>query len=239
MNLSNLKVLVIGASGDIGLAVCSEFAQRGAKVTGTFRSRANALADLGESVQSLFLDVTKPDSYPGLDNLLASGFVPDVFIYCAGVTRDMPLLGMEDSDWDQVMETNLRGAFRITRIVAKYMSMRRGGKIFLVSSVASSKGGRGQANYAASKAGLEAMGRSLAVELARKEILVNSIAPGVVESSMSAAVMERAKDHIIDRIALGRIGKPKEIAKFMVALSDPTLTWFTGQTFHIDGGFKL
>lgn len=237
-SLAGLNVLIVGASGDIGSAICAEFAERGSRVVGTFCSRGGALESQGGGVQAVRLDVTDSESWSDLEALLKSDFIPDVFVYCSGINRDMPLLGMEDEDWDRVMEVNLRGAFRITRLVARYMSFRRGGKIFLVSSVASSRGGRGQANYAASKAGLEAMGRSLSTELARKEILVNSISPGVVESTMSSGVMERAGKQVLDRITLGRLGKPVEIARFVAALSDPGLTWFTGQTFCIDGGFR-
>ncbi len=244
MMLSDQTVLIVGGSGDIGLALSEELLKKGAKVQATYRTNKSALGDLQskhrDDLKVFQLDVCDKEACEKFGySLEEQEIIPDILIYNAGVVEDVPVLGMADEQWDKVMDANLKGALNVIRSVVRFMSLSRGGKIFLVSSVAGAKGGRGQGNYAASKAGLEALGRTLAVELARKEILVNMIAPGVIESRMTEDVMARAKKKVLDNITLGRPGKPAEVARFISHLCSPEVTYFTGQTFYIDGGFKL
>lgn len=242
--LKDKTALVVGASGDIGLEICSEFLKNRALVVATYRCGGARLDSLSEKFGTALVpksldvrDAAAVDRFA--ESLEADGLVPDILIYNAGIVKDSPALGMEDSDWSEVIEINLTGAFRVARAVAKPMSLRKKGKIFFVSSVAGMKGGRGQANYAASKAGLEALARTLASELSRKNILVNSIAPGVIESRMSATLMESSSAEVLSKILLGRPGRPSEVARLIVHLSSDDVTYITGQTFNIDGGFKL
>ena len=242
--LENQKILVVGGSGDIGLALCRDLLEKGAKVHATYHSHPSGLESLrnefGGSLECHSLDVCDCTACEAFgDELEAANMIPEIFIYNAGVTADVPVLGMSDQQWNTVNDVNVKGALNVIRSVVKFMSLNRKGKIFFVSSVAASKGGRGQGNYAASKAALEALGRSLAVELARKDILVNMIAPGVIESSMTKEVMARANKTVLDQIILGRAGKPQEVASFISHLCSPEITYITGQTFTIDGGFKL
>lgn len=244
MMLDNEKVLVVGGSGDIGLALCRELLSKGASVQATWCTNPDGLQllskEYGDKLLLSQLDVRDSRACEAFgDELDSRGNIPGCFIYNAGVTEDVPILGMTDEQWDKVFDVNVKGALNVIRSVAKYMSLERRGKIFLVSSVAGRKGGRGQGNYAASKAALEALGRTLAVELARKDIMVNMIAPGVIESTMAEDVMARAKKEVLGNITLGRAGKPEEVARFVSHLCSPEITYITGQTFYIDGGFKL
>jgi 3-oxoacyl-[acyl-carrier protein] reductase len=242
--LKNEKVLVVGGSGDIGLALCRELLEKDATVEATWCTNPAGLENLknewGDKLIISKLDVrdTKACETFG-DELESKSTIPSCFIYNAGVMEDVPILGMTDEQWKKVLDINVTGALNVIRSVVKYMSLERKGKVFLVSSVAATKGGRGQGNYAASKAALEALGRSLAVELARKNIMVNMIAPGVIESAMTKDVMARAKEKVLDNITLGRAGKPEEVARFICHLCSSEITYITGQTFFIDGGFKL
>ena len=242
--LDGLTVLIVGGSGDLGLALCQKLLTKGAKVQATYRTNATALDGLksqwSDQLEVFQLDVCDSQSCIDFgDKLEELETIPNVLIYNAGIIEDMPILGMSDDGWKRVLDVNLNGALNVIRPVVKYMSFNRGSKIFLMSSVAGAKGGRGQGNYAASKAGLEALGRSLSVELARKEILVNMIAPGVIESKMTEDVLARAKKKVLDNITLGRPGKPEEVANFICHLCSPEITYITGQTFYVDGGFKL
>lgn len=264
-----MKILIIGGSGDIGRALCSELVTRSAQVLATCFRHPEAIRETVQSLSCQGSELTLQNmadngDLPG-DSSLDSGslsffsldtrdytlcenwasalsknnWIPDVLIYNSGVLRDKPLMAMEEEDWQFVMDTNLTGAVNVLRSFGKFMTLQRGGKILLMSSAAALKGGRGQANYAASKAGLEALGRSLAAELARKDILVNMIAPGPVESAMTTGVMGAAGNQVIDRILLRRLARPEEIASFTAHMCSPDITYITGQTFHIDGGFKL
>ena len=162
-----------------------------------------------------------------------------VLVNNAGVVRDNLLLAMEDAEWRDVMDTNLDGAFRMIRCVARQMVRARKGVIINISSVAASRPGRGQANYAASKGGIEAMTKALAVELSTKGIRVNAIAPGVIETEMSRDVREAAGDKILESVLLKRFGKPEDISAAVVFLASDFASYITGEVLHIDGGLKL
>jgi len=162
----------------------------------------------------------------------------DILVNNAGVTKDELLLSMTPEDWDIVIKTNLGGLFNCTKAVAKYMMVQKSGRIINISSVAGERGGRGQSNYAASKGGINAFTRSVAMELAPKKITVNAVAPGVVETEMSSTVIRRAKDIILDAVALKRLGQPEEIANVVAFLASDDASYITGEVIRVDGGFK-
>lgn len=242
--LNGQRILVIGGSGDLGRAFLGALLGHGALVDATCHRHPEALDPFAERFGGRFaaheLDVRDPEAAGDLADALAeSGRVPDTLVYNAGITRDRPVLGMEDADLSDLVEVNLAGAFRVCRAFAPHMRRRRSGKIFLVSSAAGARGGRGQANYAATKAGLEALARSLAIELADRGILVNALAPGLLESRMSREVIEASGAEARARIALGRAGRPEEVASLLAHLCSPDVGYITGQTIAVDGGFKL
>jgi 3-oxoacyl-[acyl-carrier protein] reductase len=162
----------------------------------------------------------------------------DILVNNAGVTRDELLISMEREDWDRVIATNLGGLFNCSKAVAKYMMMQKSGRIINMSSVAGERGGRGQSNYAASKGAVNAFTRSVAMELARKKVTVNAVAPGVVETEMSSEVIRRAQDIILNSVALKRLGQPEEIAKVVAFLASDDSSYITGEVIRVDGGFK-
>jgi 3-oxoacyl-[acyl-carrier protein] reductase len=163
----------------------------------------------------------------------------DLLVNNAGVIRDNPLTALQDDDVKTVMDTNVIGTFNMSRAVAPFMVSKRRGRIVNISSVAGEKGGRGQTNYAASKGAINAFTRSLAVELAPRNITVNAVAPGVIETEMSRTVRELAGDAVTSRILLKRIGQPEEIAHAVWFLASRYASYITGQVLHVDGGFKM
>lgn len=162
----------------------------------------------------------------------------DVLINNAGIVDDALILAMEDSAWNNVIQTNLGGMFNVTRAVARQMVRTRRGSIINISSVAASRPGRGQVNYAASKGGVEAATKALAVELAPRNIRVNCIAPGVIETDMSQEVRDAAGAKILESILLKRFGAPQDIANMAIFLASDLASYITGETIHIDGGLK-
>jgi 3-oxoacyl-[acyl-carrier protein] reductase len=240
--LKNKKVLLIGASGDLGQAMVKIYLAHNAEVHATYLTNKESLQQFQncDTFTKYSLDVCCEKSVEQLATILDQNqTIPDVLVYNAGIIADSPVLGLRDEDWQKVIDVNLLGAARTCRIMAPYMRRNRQGKIFLISSVAAEHGGRGQANYAASKAGLEALGRTLAVEMANRNVLVNMIAPGPIQSTMTQAVMEHASEQVLAEIALKRLGQAEEVAQLAAHLSTDKITWITGQTFKIDGGFKL
>jgi 3-oxoacyl-[acyl-carrier protein] reductase len=245
--LAGRSVLVTGGSRGIGRAIVELLAADGADVTFFFRDRADAAEEVvetaragGHLVTSDRVDVRdRPACTEAVERMVERCGGIDVLVNNAGITRDN-LLGMfDDGDVEAVLTTNVGGVFNVTRAVAPHMISRRRGKIINMSSVSGDKGGRGQTNYAASKGAVNAFTRSLAVELAPRNITVNAVAPGVIETEMSRAVREGAGDDVESRILLRRCGQPIEVAYAVWFLASRYADYITGEILHVDGGFKM
>jgi 3-oxoacyl-[acyl-carrier protein] reductase len=243
--LTGKVALVTGGSRGIGRAIVELLASAGMRVTFTYRENAAAAAevmalDQGGLISAEPLDVRDSAACSALvEKVVERHDQIDLLVNNAGVIRDNPLTILEDEDLRVVLETNVTGAFNLTRAVAPHMISRRTGKIVNISSVAGEKGGRGQTNYAASKGALNAFTRSLAVELAPRGITVNAVAPGVIDTEMSREVRERAPDEVLSRILLRRIGRPVDVANAVWFLASGLSDYITGQILHVDGGFKM
>lgn len=239
--------LVVGGSRGIGAAVCRRLAAEGARVWVGFHERRDAAEDVaaqiagaGGEATPIPIDVRDGASVQAAaDAVFEERRRIDVLVNSAGITRDGLMLAMEDEDWQAVVDTNAGGSFRVCRAVGRYMLVRRGGSIVLLSSVAGRKPGRGHVNYAASKGAVEAITRALAVELARKNVRVNAVAPGVIVTEMSARVREAAAETILGEILQGRFGEPDQVAAAVAFLASDDAAYITGHVLPVDGGFKM
>jgi len=246
MKLKDKVALVTGASRGLGKAIALQLAAEGARVTVNYMKNADQaegvvkeIISRGGNAAAMRADITSlPEVEKMVDSLYEQFGRIDILVNNAGVTKDELLLSMTPEDWDIVIKTNLGGLFNCTKAVAKYMMVQKSGRIINISSVAGERGGRGQSNYAASKGGINAFTRSVAMELAPKKITVNAVAPGVVETEMSSTVIRRAKDIILDAVALKRLGQPEEIANVVAFLASDDASYITGEVIRVDGGFK-
>lgn len=245
--LAGKKVLVTGGSRGIGRAIVELFAADGAEVAFFYRGDSAAgqevvaaAAAQGWAVEAEQVDVVDSAAVgAAVERLIERWGRIDVLVNNAGVIRDNLLGLLGDEDVRLVLETNVGGVFNVTRAVVPHMISKRAGKIVNLGSVSGEKGGRGQTNYAASKGAIIAFTRALAVELASRRITVNCVAPGVIETEMSAAVRELAGEEIKARILLRRFGQPREVAYAVWFLASRFADYVTGETLHVDGGFKM
>ena len=242
--LSGKRALVTGASGAIGGAIARAFAGQGATValSGTKRAALDALAgELGENARVTPCDLSDSAAVEKLvpEAEEALGGELDILVNNAGVTRDMLFARMSDEDWQTVLDVNLTAAFRLSRAVLRGMMRRRAGRIISISSVVAVVGNPGQANYSASKAGLMAMTRSLAAEIASRNVTVNCVAPGFTASAMTDVLNEKQKAMIMERVPARRLGAPAEIAGAVVYLASDEAAYVTGQTIHVNGGMAM
>jgi 3-oxoacyl-[acyl-carrier protein] reductase len=222
-------------------------AQAGANVIATYMSNEAAAQDFigslrskGLKVHGIKMDVRNSKQVDEALATMESEHGPvHVLINNAGIVKDDLILSMEDEAWSDVINTNLGGVFNVTRAVARQMLRARSGNIINISSVAASRPGRGQVNYAASKGGVEAVTKALAVELAPRNVRVNCIAPGVITTDMSKDVRDAAGDKILESVLLKRFGNPEDIANMAVFMASDMSSYITGEVIHIDGGLKL
>ncbi|MDD2715526.1 MAG: 3-oxoacyl-ACP reductase FabG [Candidatus Wallbacteria bacterium] len=247
MKLIDKIALVTGGGRGIGLAIARELAAQGADVAIAYLKeddQAEAACELirecGRRALKIRCDIRKEeDCGKAAEEVFQAFGKIDILVNNAGITREYSFVGMSSKEWQDVLDTNLTGTFNMSRAAAKFMVIQKSGKIINLSSVLAQKGGRGQANYIASKGGIESLTRALAVELAVKNITVNAVAPGVVETEMSREVLARNKEKIMEKILLKRLGSPEEVAKLVAFLSGPDSDYITGQVISIDGGFGI
>ncbi|HEX4584854.1 MAG TPA: 3-oxoacyl-ACP reductase FabG [Burkholderiaceae bacterium] len=238
--------LVTGASRGIGRAVLVHLARAGACVVGSATTQAGAdaiaaqIAELGGRGSGVLLNVRQVEQVDSvIESVVKSHGKLSILVNNAGVTSDMLAMRMRDDQWDQVIDTNLTGAFRVSRSVIRGMMKARHGRIINISSVVGASGNAGQANYAAAKAGLEGMTRALARELGSRGITVNCVAPGFIDTDMTRALTANQTQAILDQIPLGRLGLAEEIAAVVAFLASPPAGYITGSTVHVNGGMHM
>ncbi len=241
--LNDELALVTGASRGIGAAIALTLANAGAKVIGTATSTAGAEA-ISEQLRALggiglVLDVTRADSLETLLPALKPWGVPTVLVNNAGITRDNLLMRMKDDEWDAVIAANLTGVYRVTKLLLRDMLKQKRGSIVNVGSVVGTMGNAGQTNYAAAKAGLLGFTKALAREVASRGITVNAIAPGFIQTDMTAQLDPDQQQKLLQNVPLGRMGSPWEVAALVQFLVSPAARYVTGETFHINGGLLM
>jgi 3-oxoacyl-[acyl-carrier protein] reductase len=243
IDLTGRTAFVTGSTRGIGVAIARALHGAGAKVAivGRDQSRAESLAtELGPRTFGVACDVAHADQVERAIAAAEAALGPvDILVNNAGLTRDNILLRLSDADWDAVLDANLKGAFHTTRAVIKGMMKRRAGRIVNITSVVGLTGNKGQANYAASKAGLIGFTKSVAKEYASRGVLANCVAPGFIETDMTAALPEEARATLLQAIALGRLGRPEDVAGAVLFLASDLAGYVTGQVLVVDGGMVI
>jgi len=237
MSLEGKVALVTGASRGIGHAIAAELAKQGAKVVGTATSEEGAKKVPGIGKVLNVKDAAQTDA---LVESIAKEFGDiAILVNNAGITRDNLALRMKDADWDEVMETNLRAVFRLSRAVMRGMMKARWGRIINITSVVGASGNPGQANYAAAKAAVVGMTKSLAREIGSRNITVNAVAPGFIDTDMTRALAEEQRKALLAQIPLGRLGRVEDIAAAVGYLASPGADYVTGTVLHVNGGMYM
>ena len=242
-DLEGKKALITGASGGIGKEIAKVLIEHNAEVcvSGRNHEELNALKkSLGKKCHVVTCDLSKKDEIIELvkkaDEFM--GYI-DVLVNNAGITKDNIFLRMSENEWEDVLNVNLNSTFNILKLITKGMVKRKYGRIINISSVVGVTGGAGQVNYSASKAGLIGLTKSLSQEIATRNITVNCIAPGFIETPMTEKLDDKRKDAILNSIPMNRIGKPKDLSSAIVFLASQESSYITGQTLHINGGLYM
>jgi 3-oxoacyl-[acyl-carrier protein] reductase len=247
MLLDGKCALVTGASRGIGRAIAVKLASEGAKVALNYAGNAAAAEKVKKEIEvaggqaiTVQADVSDPASVEAMIQTVVDAFGQiDILVNNAGITRDGLLLRMKDEDFDAVINTNLKGIFYTTKLVSKLMMKKRFGRIVNMASVVGLTGNAGQTNYAAAKAGVIGFSKSAAKELAARGITVNMVAPGFIETDMTAVIPEKAKEAMMGGIPLGRAGKPEDVANAVLFLVSDQAAYITGQVLKVDGGMVM
>ncbi len=242
MNFNGKTVLVTGSTRGIGKAIAVEFAKRGANVIITGRNKGTAEI-VAENIKNEFgveaygckLDFAEdvPQQWKEIEKVAGN---VDILVNNAGLTRDTLFIRMKDEDWEEVINANLTGTFKITKLVVKGMMKKKWGRIINISSVVGFTGNAGQVNYATTKAGLIGFTKSLAKELASRNITVNAVAPGFIETDMTEKIPAEIKEKYLEQIPLGKFGKPEDVAYAVIFLASDLASYITGETIHVNGG---
>jgi len=245
LSFAGQVALVTGASRGIGAAIALELAQQGLKVIGTATSdegatKISAALAAFPGCRGANLNVNDMAAAEALiDGITTEHGALHVLVNNAGITRDMLAMRLKDEDWDAVLDTNLKAVFRMSRAVIRPMMKQRYGRIISITSVVGASGNPGQANYAAAKAGVAGMTRALARELGSRNITVNCVAPGFIETDMTAALPEAQHKALLSQIPLGQLGQPADIAHAVAYLASPNAAYVTGQELHVNGGMFM
>ena len=241
--MDNEVALVTGASRGIGRAIAEQLVNDGFFVVGTATSEngADSISSyLGENGKGLMLNVADADSIAEVIKKIADAYkAPVVLVNNAGITRDNLLMRMKDEEWDDIISTNLTSIFRMSKAVLRGMMKAKTGRIINISSVVGATGNAGQANYAASKAGMIGFAKSMAKEVGSRNITVNTVSPGFIDTDMTKELSDEHKNALLSSIALKRLGEPKEIAHAVSFLASAGAAYITGETIHVNGGMFM
>ncbi|MBB42874.1 MAG: beta-ketoacyl-ACP reductase [Rhodospirillaceae bacterium] len=242
-DFSGRNVLITGASGDIGHAIAHSFHSHGAKIAISGRNETslnNLVAELGKNTYAIPASL---DNAENISNLFKSAMKTigtiDILVNNAGITRDMLAMRMSNEDWSSVIQVNMTASFQLCRAVLRGMIKVRRGRIINITSVVGVTGNPGQANYAASKAGLLGMSKALALEVAQRGITVNCVAPGFISTAMTEKLSEQQKNLLLEKTPAGRLGKPEDVAACVTFLASDEASFITGQTLHVNGGLAM
>ncbi len=244
--LTDQIALVTGASRGIGKAIAIGLGEAGATVIGTATSAAGAdkiseyLSETGIQGKGLVLNVADDESISNCVKQVTDEFgAADILVNNAGITKDTLLMAMKQDQWDAIINTNLTSIYRMSKAVIRGMMKKRNGRIISISSVVGASGNAGQTNYAAAKAGLVGFSKSLAREVGSRNITVNAVAPGFIDTDMTRELDDKQKDALLTQIPLGRLGSAEEIAATVVFLASPAAAYITGETIHVNGGMYM